>query len=135
MPQRDVYHEAVKQALIDDGWTITHDPYYITFGERRGFVDLGAERPELESERTAELANRQDVGDVLVVDVTRPRCVIERDLLSLHRGQPGGVPEHGGGIVRDRDEGFPESDRARADADLEEACRRLSRMTVATTSR
>jgi len=44
MPQRDMYHDAVKQALINDGWTVTHDPYVITFGERRGFVDLAAER-------------------------------------------------------------------------------------------
>jgi len=59
MPQRDVYHEAVKQALIDDGWTITHDPYYITFGERRGFVDLGAERP-----LGAERAGRRIVVEI-----------------------------------------------------------------------
>jgi hypothetical protein len=44
MPQRDMYHNAVRRALVDDGWTITHDPYFIAFGERRGFVDLGAER-------------------------------------------------------------------------------------------
>jgi hypothetical protein len=44
MPQRDLYHNSVKHALIDDGWTITHDPYYIAFSERRGFVDLGAEQ-------------------------------------------------------------------------------------------
>jgi hypothetical protein len=43
MPQRDVYHESVKQALIADGWTITHDPYTISFGARYGFIDLGAE--------------------------------------------------------------------------------------------
>lgn len=29
MPQRDVYHEAAKQALLSDGWLITHDPYYL----------------------------------------------------------------------------------------------------------
>lgn len=44
---RDFFHEAVKLALIDDGWTITHDPY--KFGKEtddgRGLqVDLGAER-------------------------------------------------------------------------------------------
>jgi hypothetical protein len=44
MPRRDLYHAAVKQALITDGWTITHDPYTISFGARHGFVDLGAER-------------------------------------------------------------------------------------------
>ncbi len=50
MPQRDMYHDAVRQALIDDGWTITHDPYFIAFGERRGFIDLGAE-PAIAAQR------------------------------------------------------------------------------------
>lgn len=44
MAQRDLYHQAVKQALIKDGWVITHDPYIITYGIRHAFVDLGAER-------------------------------------------------------------------------------------------
>ncbi len=44
MPQRDFHHDAVKQALITDGWTVTHDPYTIAYGMRRGFVDLAAER-------------------------------------------------------------------------------------------
>lgn len=44
---KDFFHEAVKSALIDDGWTITHDPY--KFEEKvdmgRGLqIDLGAER-------------------------------------------------------------------------------------------
>jgi hypothetical protein len=30
MPAKDVYHEAVKNALIKDGWLITFDPYPIT---------------------------------------------------------------------------------------------------------
>jgi len=45
MPARDLYHNAVKNALIKDGWTITHDPLRLRL--RRGkslFVDLGAER-------------------------------------------------------------------------------------------
>ena len=25
---KDIYHNLVKQALINEGWTITHDPYY-----------------------------------------------------------------------------------------------------------
>jgi XisH protein len=44
MPRRDLYHAAVRQALITDGWTITHDPYTLSFGARHGFVDLAAER-------------------------------------------------------------------------------------------
>ncbi|NJM39667.1 MAG: hypothetical protein HC853_02280 [Anaerolineae bacterium] len=41
---KDVYHEAVKAALMKDGWTITHDPFLIRFEEDRAYVDLGAER-------------------------------------------------------------------------------------------
>jgi len=45
VPRRDVYHEVVKKALVDDGWTITHDPLLLAFGTRDVFVDLGAEAP------------------------------------------------------------------------------------------
>jgi hypothetical protein len=45
MPARDRYHEAVKNALVQEGWTITHDPYRLTIGRRRGYIDLGAEMP------------------------------------------------------------------------------------------
>lgn len=44
MPTRDIYHPAVRQALIADGWTITHDPLVLKFGTRDMYVDLGAER-------------------------------------------------------------------------------------------
>jgi hypothetical protein len=44
MPARDLYHDAVRNALLKDGWTITHDPYRLSFGPRDVFVDLGAER-------------------------------------------------------------------------------------------
>ena len=32
---KDKYHELVKQALENDGWLITHDPYKIMLGKRR----------------------------------------------------------------------------------------------------
>jgi len=44
MAAPDIYHHVVKNALIKEGWTITHDPYILTFGQRNVFVDLGAER-------------------------------------------------------------------------------------------
>lgn len=44
MAKRDIYHDAVKQALIRDGWTITHDPFVLPFGAHNLFIDLGAER-------------------------------------------------------------------------------------------
>jgi hypothetical protein len=45
MSARDRYHDTVKQALIQEGWTITHDPYRLVIGRRRGYIDLGAEMP------------------------------------------------------------------------------------------
>lgn len=45
MPARDIYHEAAKNAMIKDGWTITHDPFRIRLARSKNlFVDLGAER-------------------------------------------------------------------------------------------
>ena len=44
MPKLDLYHNAVKRALQKDGWTITHDPFTITFGLRRVYADLGARK-------------------------------------------------------------------------------------------
>lgn len=53
MPAKDIYHNAVRQALINDGWTITADPYKIEWRKKRVYVDLGAERL-LTAERLAK---------------------------------------------------------------------------------
>lgn len=45
MPSKDLYHDVVKRALVADGWTITHDPFVVPFGQHNLFVDLGAEAP------------------------------------------------------------------------------------------
>lgn len=44
MPARDTFHDAVKEALAKDGWTITHDPYTLSYGTTNVYTDLGAER-------------------------------------------------------------------------------------------
>lgn len=44
MPAKDTYHEIVKNALVKDGWTITHDPLKLKWGTKDMYVDLGAER-------------------------------------------------------------------------------------------
>lgn len=41
---KDLYHEAVKKALINDNWIITHDGYRLGDKELEYEVDLGAER-------------------------------------------------------------------------------------------
>ena len=44
MSARDFFHQAVKNGLQKDGWTITHDPLSISFGGVDMAVDLGAEK-------------------------------------------------------------------------------------------
>lgn len=44
MPRLDIIHNAVKTALIKDGWTITDDPYVLKYRRTTLYADLGAER-------------------------------------------------------------------------------------------
>ncbi|MBC6421005.1 MAG: XisH family protein [Hormoscilla sp. SP5CHS1] len=41
---KDIYHNAVCHGLEREGWTITHDPLEIDFGEVLLKIDLGAEQ-------------------------------------------------------------------------------------------
>jgi hypothetical protein len=44
MSARDRYHDCVRNALIKDGWVITHDPLRLPLGKKDLYVDLGAEQ-------------------------------------------------------------------------------------------
>ncbi len=85
MPAQDLYHDAVKQALIKDGWHITHDPFYIGYGDVDVYVDLGAERPiaaEKEGHKIA-VEIKSFVGRSVVRDMEQAvgQYVLYRDLL------------------------------------------------------
>ncbi len=43
MSRKDTYHNTVKDALIKEGWKITHDPYILSTDPKLA-ADLGAER-------------------------------------------------------------------------------------------
>jgi hypothetical protein len=45
MPRQDTFHVVVKNALVKDGWRITHDPYKLEYNRETLYVDLGAEAP------------------------------------------------------------------------------------------
>ena len=51
MSKRDTYHEVVQQALIQEGWTITHDPYAFDADPQLS-TDLGAELIAAEKQAT-----------------------------------------------------------------------------------
>ena len=44
MSAKDIFHDAVKHGLEKEGWTITHDPFSLKFGDTRIYIDLGAEK-------------------------------------------------------------------------------------------
>jgi len=44
MSAKDIYHDTVKNALIKNGWKITHDPLVLKWGPKDLFIDMGAER-------------------------------------------------------------------------------------------
>ena len=41
---RDLFHSVVKDALIKEGWQITHDPFPVDYGDVQMQIDLGAEQ-------------------------------------------------------------------------------------------
>jgi hypothetical protein len=86
MPARDVFHDAVRNALIKDGWTITHDPYKITVGQANVYVDLGAERilaAEKGAERIAvEVKSFQGSSEVRDLEVALGQYVFYRSLIA-----------------------------------------------------
>ena len=40
---KDLFHQVVKDALVKDGWNITHDPFPVDYGDVQMQIDLGAE--------------------------------------------------------------------------------------------
>ncbi|MEO0043990.1 MAG: hypothetical protein RL329_3438 [Bacteroidota bacterium] len=51
---KDKYHDIVRLALEKEGWVITHDPYKIKLGKRRGYIDLGAEKGIIAAEKKGD---------------------------------------------------------------------------------
>ncbi|MEZ2248196.1 MULTISPECIES: XisH family protein [unclassified Microcoleus] len=44
MPAKDIYHDSVKQALINDGWTILKENYELEYGGDNLYPDFAAEK-------------------------------------------------------------------------------------------
>ncbi len=86
MPARDIYHNNVKNALIKDGWTITHDPLTLKWGRKDLFVDLGAERllaAEKEQQKIAvEVKSFTGPSDMLELERALGQYVVYHDVLA-----------------------------------------------------
>jgi hypothetical protein len=44
VPRKDRIHEAIRNALVKDGWTITDDPYRIEYEDADVYADLRVEK-------------------------------------------------------------------------------------------
>ncbi len=71
MPERDLYHNTVKAALVKDGWNITHDQFPLVYGGRRVYADLGAEKlfAAEKAERKIVVEVKSFVGQSEVADL------------------------------------------------------------------
>lgn len=88
MPAKDLYHDQLKTALVKDGWTVTHDPYTLTFGQKSVDVDVGAERllaAEKGSEKIAvEIKSFRGASDIRDLEMAVGQYVFYRSLLSRY---------------------------------------------------
>ena len=69
MPARDIYHDAVKSALIKDNWTIAAEPYLIQCED----IDLAADIAD------ARLIAAEREGQKIVVNI---ECFFGRSLMT-----------------------------------------------------
>jgi len=86
MPQRGPHHQALKTALVKDGWAITHDPLTVLFGMRKVYLDLGAEHlvaAERGVDRIAvEIKSFVGASEVADLELALGQYVLYRSLLA-----------------------------------------------------
>jgi hypothetical protein len=94
MPARDSIHDAVKNALEKDGWTITHDPLSMPVSKTQLLVDLAAERFV-----NAERGNSKIAVEIKTLSGRSPIFLLENALgqyllylVTLKRRDPERVP-------------------------------------------
>ncbi|MDM8517830.1 XisH family protein [Desulfobacterales bacterium HSG16] len=71
MPAKDIYHDHVKNALIKDGWLITHDPLALKWGKKDMYADLGAEKilAAKKNQRKIAVEVKSFVGPSIIKDL------------------------------------------------------------------
>ena len=87
MPRKDEIHDAIKNALIKDGWTIIADPLVIAYDDVQAFADLAAERTlaaEKEGRRIAvEIKTFQRASPIRDFEEALGQYTFYRELLAL----------------------------------------------------
>jgi XisH protein len=85
MPAKDFYHNTVKNALIVDGWAITHDPLTLKFGKKDLYVDLGASQllaaEKAEQKIAVEIKSFSGRSDIDDLEKALGQYVLYQDIL------------------------------------------------------
>jgi hypothetical protein len=88
---KDIYHEAVKNALIKDGWTITADPYPLEYEDVELYPDLAIEKfiSETQKQRKIIIEIKSFISLSLVKDfqLTLGQYIFYRDLIQLSQDE------------------------------------------------
>jgi hypothetical protein len=87
MPAKDVYHEAVKNALIKEGWTITADPYPLEYEDVELYPDLAVEKviSEEQKQRKIIIEIKSFISSSLMKDfeLALGQYILYRNLIQL----------------------------------------------------
>ena len=87
MPAKDTYHNAVKNALIKDGWTITADPYPLEYEDVELYPDLAVEKliSENQKQRKIIVEIKSFISPSLIKDFQNAlgQYILYRDLIKL----------------------------------------------------
>ena len=81
MRARDQYHQAIRAALLNDGWVITHDPYLLEFDGADTSIDFSAEQDSLDPVLAAERGAARIV--VEVTTFTSPSVMVDLEQPSV----------------------------------------------------
>lgn len=89
MLAKDIYHDAVKNALIKDGWTITADPYFLQYEDAELYADLFAEKALLAEQQGRKIVVeiKSFISPSLMRDFENAlgQYILYRDILQLGR--------------------------------------------------
>lgn len=75
-----------KNALIKDGWIITHDPYVLTLGQKDVYIDLGAEKMIAAEKGDKKIAvaikSFQGASDIRELEIAVGQYALYRSLMA-----------------------------------------------------
>ncbi|MEH2422320.1 MAG: XisH family protein [Nostoc sp.] len=87
MPAKDIYHEAVKNALIKDGWTIIADPYFLQYKDAELYTYFFVEKALLVEQKgrkiVVEINSFISPSPMKDFENTLGQYILYRDILQL----------------------------------------------------